>query len=125
MANKRVIINLTNHTPTPDQVVAGVVDVPNDLREQIKALITFNELPDRDEIQQRAKALAELVEDMGFTTAMIGGAGYLMPALVESLKKRNIRPLFAFTKRIVVENEQDDGSIKKTVIFRFEGFVEV
>ena len=53
---------------------------------------------------------------------MIGGALWLMNPLIEELENIGT-PLFAFTKRVVEEIKQPDGSIKKIAIFKHEGFV--
>ena len=43
--------------------------------------------------------------------------------LEEALMKRGIVPLYAFSRREVVETPLPDGSVKKTQVFRHLGFV--
>jgi hypothetical protein len=55
---------------------------------------------------------------------MIGGAPYLMPALEQELRRVGIQPVYAFSKRISIDQPQPDGRIKKISNFKFEGLVE-
>ena len=118
------ILNLTQHTASPEQLSSGVVEPTPELKVKIKELLTFNSLPAQNEILGRALALAGLVEtlDEEFSHAMIGGAPFFMSALEKELREIGVTPLYAFSQRVVEEKE--DGSEKK-VFFRHEGFVEV
>jgi len=120
-----MITNLTQHIATPDQVKAGVREPDDELKEEIKRLLTFTELPTPEEIQERANLLARIAHGEGAEAAMIGGAPYLMAPLERALKAWGIVPLYAFSRREVAEEPQPDGSIKKVVVFRHLGFVEV
>jgi len=62
--NYSVIINLTQHDATDEQIKAGVVDLPHPYKEKLKTLLTFDELPIIDEVKARAKAVKELVLDV-------------------------------------------------------------
>ena len=117
------ILNLTQHDATPDQAVAGVVE-PAD-KELVRALITFVDLPDARELKAKAAALAQMVAYDRFETVMIGGAPFFMAPLEQALRERNIKVLYAFSKRESVDEVQKDGSVKKTQVFRHAGFVEV
>lgn len=117
------ILNLTQHKATAEQVAAGVVDLPTTAAEELKELLTFDDLPGRVEIIRRACAIARLAAEHGATKAMIGGAPFLMSALEEALIYRGIVPLYAFSRRDVVESVQEDGSVKKTAVFKHLGFV--
>ena len=55
--------------------------------------------------------------------AMIGGAPFLMATLADELAKASIYALFAFSTRESVEQVQPDGSVRKTAVFRHQGFV--
>lgn len=119
----KIIINLTQHQATPEQVAQGVVDLePND-RDQLRALLTFEEIPSKEEIEQRAAAIASLAH-WDADAAMIGGAPYLMPALSAALKADRIQPVYAFSKRESVDMPQEDGSVRKVAVFKHIGFVE-
>lgn len=122
------ILNLTQHKATPEQIEAGVFDLEGEKLQRLKELLTFTMKPIPSEIKERAVAIAELAvaqkgEDWKGFEVMIGGALWLMKPLIEELIRRGLVPLFAYTEREVVEEKQPDGSIKKTAIFRHEGFV--
>ena len=124
-----MIINLTQHPASVDQIAAGVVDAPD--RDRLAALLTFDALPSAAEIQQRANALASLmvgacpstVYDSGVVSAMIGGAPYLMAPLEASLRAIGVTPLYAFSARESIETAHPDGTVKKTAVFKHAGFV--
>ena len=121
-----MIINLTQHNATADQIAAGVVEPDAASKALIQKLLTFNDLPSAWVIEHRASALADLVDRMGGATrVMIGGAPYLMGALERELKERGHRPVYAFSKRESVDQIQDDDTTRKVAIFRHLGFVEV
>ena len=116
------ILNLTQHMATPEQVVMGVFEPENKTR--IQELLTFNSLPTREEINDRAMAIASYAGcQTDCTHAMIGGAPYLMPALEHALTFQGITPLYSFTERVSVETVQPDGTVKKTAVFKHIGFV--
>lgn len=115
-------LNLTQHTPTAEQVAASVVQ-PADAG-AVKSLLTFTAAPAAEEIRQRADALAQIAVAEEAPVAMIGGAGYLMPALERALRARGIRPVHSFTERRSVEKTNEDGSVEKTAVFVHVGWVE-
>ncbi len=123
-----MILNLTQHKATNEQVQAGVVDLPEDLREVLIDLLTFNSLPSEEEIDYRAEKIVALVNvymdrNVAFYQAMIGGAPYLMAPLELALQLNHIDPLYAFSVRESIEETQLDGTVKKVNIFRHAGFV--
>ncbi|MGQ9671485.1 MAG: hypothetical protein ACUVWY_15215 [Desulfosoma sp.] len=129
-----LIINLTQHAATPEQVAAGVVDLQGEELAVLKKALTFESLPSEEKILRRAEFIAELAVQNGLgpdygddpipDAAMIGGAPYLMGSLERALSNRYIRPLYAFSTREVEEQIQPDGSVKKVAVFRHKGFVE-
>jgi len=123
------IMNLTQHKATEEQKRAGVIDIGSEEFYIVKELLTFDELPTRVKIEERAMALAgfasEWAKKYNTNKVMIGGAGYLMPYLIRYLDNVKLNPVFAFTKREVKEVKQDDGSVKKISVFKHEGFVEL
>jgi hypothetical protein len=134
------IINLTQHLATPEQVAAGVFDLPPNLRGDLAALLTFDAIPSVEEIRSRAydiATMAALIADRaeevdgadndrgGFALqAMIGGAPYLMASLESALRDQGIEPVYAFSVRESVEKTLPDGSVQKTNVFRHVGFVK-
>lgn len=126
------IVNLTQHPATPEQKVAGVVDLTPAQRAIVSQWLTFEEVPTQSAIKTRATLLAQAaandsrtIGEVGlFDAAMIGGAPYLMSALETALKSRGIQPVYAFSRRESVESVAADGSVVKTNVFRHAGFVE-
>jgi len=120
-----VIVNLTQHEASAEQRAAGVFDLEGgDYFESgagyvLKQLLTFDTLPSREELEQRADQIAALAIGTRATIAMIGGAPYLMSALERALKASGIRPVYAFSERV---SSEKDGV--KTSTFRHVGFVE-
>ena len=119
------IINLTQHQATAEQLQAGVVDLPTEQRTKLIGLLTFEEIPTPDEIQERAKSIVDLTDSLPMAPekAMIGGAPYLIPYLVEELKAAFIQSVYSFTKRVSVESTSPTGEVTKTAVFRHVGFV--
>ena len=116
------IINLTQHAATKTQNDQGVFDFLTD--EQKSELLNFEVIPTKADIADRAHVLANIAKDCGANAAMIGGAPYLMGELSQVLKSYDIKPLYAFSTRKVVEVLQEDGSVKKSSIFEHLGFFE-
>lgn len=131
------IVNLTQYPATPDQKSAGVVDLQGDKLEALREALTFEEIPTAEEIYKRAEYVAELAVQNGLgpddgddptpDAAMIGGVGgasWLIEPLIEELRQRGIKPVFAFSTREVVDEVFADRTISETEIFRHKGFVE-
>lgn len=138
-----MIVNLTQHPATPEQIAAGVYDPTPEERAEIAKLLTFEELPDKSEIEKRAYQLAltaytvlshrqrqmtheeqEMEAQYGRgMCAMIGGAPYLMSALERALADMSVCALYAFSKRESVEEALPDGGVRKVNVFRHQGFV--
>lgn len=120
-----MIINLTQHAATADQIAAGVRDLTGTDRDQVIAALNFETLPTAADLADRAGTIALVAMLAGATKAMIGGAPYFMSHLEFALKSAGITPVYAFSRRESVEEAQVDGSVKKINIFRHSGFVEV
>lgn len=125
-----MILNLTQHPATAEQVAAGVVDLEGVDLVEIKALLTFGDVPREGEPEARARAIAEIArrvrvaENVGADEvfAMIGGAMWLMAPLEKELAYAGIAPAYAFSVRESVEETLSDGSVRKTAVFRHRGF---
>ncbi len=117
------IINMTRHNASSEQKREGVADFPSEYREQLQKLLTFEELPSSKELLTRAHRLAQLAKEVApGSKVMIGGAPYLMSLLERELRDRGMEPVYAFSKRDVVEEEKN-GSVVKRTVFRHLGFV--
>lgn len=122
-----VIWNVTQHAATTDQKEQGVVDLPEEAREKLAKLLTFDELPTAEVLRIRSSIIAGFVMAAGAKPGdkvMIGGAPFFMEELSHSLRLVGYHPVFAFSKRESVEKQMPDGSTVKTAVFRHLGFVE-
>jgi cell wall-associated NlpC family hydrolase len=131
-----MILNLTQHVSTDEQKAQLVVE-PRMTKAKIQKLLTFEEIPTKEEIEARAKELARIAASeasmyagdtdnmIWITRVMIGGAPYLMGALENAVKECGFTPVYAFSKRESIDQPQPDGSVKKIAVFRHLGFVEV
>ena len=127
-----MILNLTQHAATPEQVDQGVVDLPADERAELSRLLTVDDLPSLVEIWDRCQAIAKLswanglCTDTPITRVMIGGAPWMMAPLCRALQVAGIEEcLAAFSKRESIERTDPvTGAVTKTAVFRHIGFVE-
>lgn len=117
------ITNLTYFDATPSQIKDGVTNLsdPSEIRE----LLTFSDIPTKEEIRDRAERIAIIAVQAGNEKAMIGGAPYLMSALEEELEERGIDPVYSFSKRESKNITNTDGSVTKQNVFRHLGFINV
>lgn len=125
------IVNLTQHLATPEQLAAGVFDLCVEAREELIKLLTFNDISEvtEDLLRARAMYIVDVLEAMSFpererpTSALIGGAPYLMEYLAEKLWDYGLIPVYAFSARESEDVVQPDGSVRKVSVFRHQGFV--
>ncbi len=124
-------LNLTQHKASAEQTAAGVVNLPapqhmsqKEADKYLSDLLTFHEIPSKNEMKKRAQELAEIANFSGFKKVLIGGAPFFMSVLEQTLKENEITPVYAFSVRESIEKEVD-GKIIKTNVFKHVGFVEV
>lgn len=124
-----MILNLTQHPATPEQLTQGVVDLPADARAALVRYLTVDTLPTEAEIDSRARGIATLVYATGAdnapTSVMVGGAPWMMRPLVTALHAEGVvQCLAAFSRRESVEHtDPTTGAVTKTAVFRHAGFV--
>lgn len=118
------ILNLTQHAASAAQLAEGVYDAPPEIQEEIRSLLNFETLPTTEVVKERAWRLAAIADRLRAPSVMIGGAPYLIGPLSLRLRYAGRIPLFAFSRRESVETVQEDGSTRKTNVFRHLGFVE-
>jgi len=148
-----MIINLTQHKATVEQIEQGVIDLPELYRKDLISFLTFNDIPSKEEIEYRVYSIFNLVVDFCINldspigekvrtmvtdeeifieesefknldiSFMLGGAPFLMSSLEKELKHFG-RCLYAFSKREAKEVESE-GVVVKKAIFKHIGFVEV
>ena len=127
------IINLTLDKVTPEQIEAGVVDLPDEKREKLCKLLTFDELPSNLVMCRRANSITRLLEDSarelhiplieGKVCAMIGGAPFFTRFLESYIRGLWVTPCYAFSKRVSVEKQMSDGTVVKEEVLKHVGFV--
>lgn len=117
-----MILNLTQHIASPDQIEAGVIE-PND-KLKVQMTLTFETIPTREEILERCDALVAIAQANGASEVMIGGAPYLMAPLEKALRFARIKPVYSYTDRVSVDILQEDGSTKVEKVFKHLGWVE-
>lgn len=129
-----MILNLTQHDATPEQLEAGVIELDERGKSKLRKLLTFEELPSYGSVLKRAELIALLAveyissldiedDDKWNTKVMIGGAPYLMPALVKELEYNSFGAVCAFSKRVSKETTNPDGTVTKVNVFKHMGFV--
>lgn len=124
-----MIINLTQHLATEDQKIEGVVDLPENLRNRLIEALTFNELPEKSDLEKHAQWIINILKDFDDLTnqyhfeVMIGGAPYFMPILEKTLREHKYFLMYAFSKRVSTEKVLEDGSVVKVQTFKHIGFV--
>lgn len=116
-------VNFTQHNCTPSQLET-VEELPDELRAEVRALLTFDEIPTAGEMNRRAARLAEIARDSGAQSVMVGGAPFFMETLCVRLRGAGITPRFAFSRRRSVEVAREDGTVEKTAVFEHAGFVD-
>lgn len=121
----RRYINLTQHDLTQDQIEAGAYEPTPEDKAKIKKLLTFDEPPTYVDLFNRAHEISKIVREGGYNAkcALIGGAPYFMCHLENSLLGNDIVPVYAFSKRVSVEEQQPDGSVVKKNVFKHEAFI--
>lgn len=119
------ILNMTQHAATVAQKEEGVFDPYPRFQEEIVSLLTFEEIPSKEEMEARASRLAEIAnchfeakgENQG---VMIGGAPFFMTHLEEAFYYSHLGVYYAFSRR---ESTENDGV--KTSTFKHLGFYKV
>jgi hypothetical protein len=116
-------LNLTQHSASPEQIAAGVVDLSPEDQKTLSSLLTFLEIPSKEDMRQKAISIAQLVKekDPNVNRVMIGGAPYFMSTLEDVLKDYELNVVYAFSIRESVDFP--DGT--KRSVFKHIGFVDV
>lgn len=117
-----MIYNFTQHKTTIDQLEDGICDVDN--HAFVQELLTFDDIPSVEELQERSVKLAEYAKSLNAEKVMIGGAFYLITRLAKEMNKRGIKVCYSFSKRHSVDEIQPDGSVVKKVLFKHVAVVD-
>ena len=122
-----IIWNATQHSATPEQKEQGVMDLPAELKQQLSAALTFNELPTSQMLRMRSIQMVGTILAAGAKPGdrvMLGGAPFFMEEASHTVREAGMIPVFAFSLRESVEKTLPDGTVQKTAVFRHLGFVE-
>lgn len=124
-----MILNLTQHPATPEQLATGLRDLPPADAALLHAYLTFDSPPSRHETQRRAALIADLAlgacpTDEFVAQALIGGAPWLMSSLELALYTRGFSPVYSFSVRSSTVQAQPDGSVQKVSVFKHVAYVE-
>jgi cell wall-associated NlpC family hydrolase len=104
------MMKTSQHVATDEQKAQLVVE-PRMTKEKIKKLLTFEEIPTKEEIEARAKELARIAVSeasmyagdtdnvIWITRVMIGGAPYLWGHSRTQSRECGFTPVYAFSKR--------------------------
>lgn len=103
------IWNLTQHLATQEQKAGGVVDLPERLRKKVIELLTFDSLPERAELHERAAKIVMVAKEVCRENqlVMIGGAPFFMSTLEAFLTGVGVPFVYSFSWRI----EKHEGFI--------------
>jgi len=85
------ILNLTMYPASSCSLEVGVVDAPAGVRGEILKLLSFATLPQWEELERRARKLAQIAADQGARYALIDGESILLGPLTTALYRRGIR----------------------------------
>lgn len=126
-----MILNLTQHKATPSQIADGVIDLPDDMREELIDLLTFDDIPSKRNVIETAGNIAALAylwmlqNDPNNISpkAMIGGALFLICPLERALTSRGFTVVYSFSRRQSTETVLPNGTVSKTSEFKHIGWV--
>lgn len=129
------IYNFTQHDTTPDQKKDGVVDLPDRYKALVKGLLTFDDFPEKEDMERRAAQLAAVAHDVAVNYddqdgvyhprgVMLGGAPWFMGWLERSMKDMGFRVFYAYTPRVSKDIVKEDGTVEKVSTFSYQGLVE-
>lgn len=92
------ILNLTHNVATQEQKEQGVVELSTQDKALLINLISFDELPTKKELFNRASQVVELAVKYNATHAILGGAPYFMSYLESALAIDAGISVYAFSK---------------------------
>ena len=120
------MINLTPNKATPEQIADGVTEIDECSHALVKKALTFNGVEDIEghSLKQRVADLIAIATCFGANSAMVDGAPYFLPILVESLKKVGITPRYSFSVKEIRETTNEDGTVTKTEVLKHIKFID-
>jgi hypothetical protein len=116
------MLNLTQHLCTKIQKEQGVIE-PAD-KEYIKGLITFEDIPEIEDLRSRANKLVDVCRQEQVKFALVAGAPFWLIVLEFYLRLHGITPLHSFSKRIAYDHKNDDGTVQSIKTFVHAGWIQ-
>lgn len=95
-------INFTLDTGFPSNVCFEPIE-----KEKVLSLLTFDAIPTKKEIRERAISLAIIAKESGADEAVINGTPYLMSSLEIELKRVGVTPVYSICTRKLVDINPD------------------
>lgn len=119
-----IILNLTQHAATADQIAAGVIDLSTQEKAHLVRLLTVDNPPTAQEILDRCADIAQIaaLHEPVAIKAMIGGAPAMMNPLEDALLDQGIDPVYAFSVRTSQDKAMPDGTVQKIAVFKHAGW---
>ena len=117
-------LNVTNHNLTAAQIneikTAGfeAVELPEELKTQWSQLNTEN-------WQEVCHKVWEFIMSNNIDTALVAGYAPAMYDIAFNMDRAGLTPVYADTARESVEIILEDGSVRKTAVFKHKGFYSI
>lgn len=133
------ILNLTKEVATQKQIQEGVIEPREYFKEKICKLLTFNNIPTEEELNERAYRLSSIVvnydinvtdddtdndDELHPDAVMLSGAPFFMSTLERWCESRGLKVFYASTVRGSTEKTFEDGGVFNTYATIHKGFVE-
>lgn len=115
------IVNLTQHVSTDEQKLEGIFDLRDEDRQHLISLLTFDPRYTKQDLEDAADAVVNLVKKIDCHRAMIGGMPSFMAPLERALIEAGVAVGYARSERVSVDQQMPDGSVRKTAIFKHVG----
>ena len=115
------IVNLTQHSCTPEQIEEGIFDLPEGMRQRLVKALTFSPQYTKQDLEKAAEVVVGLVKEVDCFKTMIGGMPSFMPILEKALVKEGAAVGYARSERVSVDQQMPDGSVRKVATFRHCG----
>jgi hypothetical protein len=76
--------------------IENIVEPEN---KEIKNLLVFEEVPNKDDVEERARTLATFASESGYKRALINGHSIFIASLELALLAKGVKPMFIYTHK--------------------------
>ena len=123
------ILNLTKNNATFEQIQDGCFEVADKkFVDEIHKLLSFYDLPNKQEMNERAKRLVNLAIEHDAKCVMLDNSipSFFISILENELKQNGIKPLHSFMKHVSTERTIKNGSvISQKIIVKHSAWIAV